>query len=386
MSESKDSEFVKALLAQEPMLNGAAFQEHRSKILERLAVAERQERRSRRLVVGATATALAVLSAVFGLLFFQSDHQPHWPDWITYLLALAVILFPFCSLLLAAIYFGRHWRELRRARDQAYRSALLNLPREIEELRRELSVLRREISSKDRGAFTVMELLSVVTVLGILVSLALPGLAQAKEKARSIQCTGNLSQLARGLIMYEGEERGYPGAGFPVVAQRMLTYRTDDSWDMRILPFVFNNTNLFNCPSERPRMNGQLKMDTYGYNAGGTCRINDFTQNLGLGFAHSFTNTAMSVVRPEHLRSPSEMIALGDLQMPPGVWINTITPNVPQPLGGLKTVVAPRHRGGANAAFCDGHVEFAKLARWIAPSDSDRRRWNNDHEPHPETW
>ena len=44
------------------------------------------------------------------------------------------------------------------------------------------------------------------------------------------------------------------------------------------------------------------------------------------------------------------------------------------------------HHGAANLNFADGHVESARQTNWIAATDTARRRWNNDHEPHPETW
>ncbi|PYL01555.1 MAG: hypothetical protein DME19_01215 [Verrucomicrobia bacterium] len=44
------------------------------------------------------------------------------------------------------------------------------------------------------------------------------------------------------------------------------------------------------------------------------------------------------------------------------------------------------HNDGANVLFCDGHVESAKQRKWQEPTDTARRRWNNDNQPHPETW
>jgi prepilin-type processing-associated H-X9-DG protein len=80
------------------------------------------------------------------------------------------------------------------------------------------------------------------------------------------------------------------------------------------------------------------------------------------------------------------MVAVGDMQMLPGLWINTITPNLSQPFGSLRTAIPDRHRRGANLVFCDGHVEFAKQNKWIESTAFARRRWNNDNQPHPETW
>jgi prepilin-type processing-associated H-X9-DG protein len=77
------------------------------------------------------------------------------------------------------------------------------------------------------------------------------------------------------------------------------------------------------------------------------------------------------------------MIAIGDLTDLQNVGVATITPELRPPYPGAP---AARHDGGANMVFCDGHIEFAKRKKWIEGTDAARRRWNNDHEPHPETW
>jgi prepilin-type processing-associated H-X9-DG protein len=44
------------------------------------------------------------------------------------------------------------------------------------------------------------------------------------------------------------------------------------------------------------------------------------------------------------------------------------------------TLTDSRHNRGANAAFCDAHVECVKTNILKAPSA--RQRWNYDHQPH----
>ena len=54
-------------------------------------------------------------------------------------------------------------------------------------------------------AFSLLELLIVITVLGILAALLFPVFAKAREKARTINCVGNEWQLALALTMYAGD-------------------------------------------------------------------------------------------------------------------------------------------------------------------------------------
>ncbi len=48
-------------------------------------------------------------------------------------------------------------------------------------------------------------------------------------------------------------------------------------------------------------------------------------------------------------------------------------------------ILTPRHGKGYNVVACDGHVILVERAEWIDPRKTSRN-WNNDHEPHPETW
>jgi prepilin-type N-terminal cleavage/methylation domain-containing protein len=53
-----------------------------------------------------------------------------------------------------------------------------------------------------RSGFTVVEMLVVITVIGILVALLLPAVQAARESSRRIQCSANLKQLARACHNY----------------------------------------------------------------------------------------------------------------------------------------------------------------------------------------
>ena len=67
------------------------------------------------------------------------------------------------------------------------------------------------------AAFTLIEMLVVIAIIGILAGLLLPALTSAREKARRIACLNNLNQFSKGLESYCADFAGYfpcyPGYG-----------------------------------------------------------------------------------------------------------------------------------------------------------------------------
>ena len=245
-----------------------------------------------------------------------------------------------------------------------------------------------------RFAFTLIELLVVIAIIAILASLLLPALARAKAAARSTECRNNLRTLGLAMRMYVDEFNRYPptvGAGVLGFGDAYGWLMLND-WKRTLIPHVGVQGGNFadksatmrtlRCPQLVSNEDGKRGNGQYACNASGTAKFQS-AANLGLGgYMDGKRPTAES-----RILTPADMIAVGDIT--PGFTMGEMF----WTSGYFDICATDRwmwpgasHSSQANLLFCDGHVESARQTNWVSSSEAARRRWNNDHEPHPETW
>jgi prepilin-type processing-associated H-X9-DG protein/prepilin-type N-terminal cleavage/methylation domain-containing protein len=246
------------------------------------------------------------------------------------------------------------------------------------------------------AAFTLIELLVVIAIIAILAALLLPALSQAKAQAKTTACKNNVRQIGFALSLYTTEFNYYPVhvANYQIPGGATGN-NVDFIWADLLLPYVASNRDVFFCPANPPNLkwtNSPINIYysgfSYGYNEGGSGILKTDppgqlpNKSLGLGWSQKFYNPDfLKAVPDSEVLMPADLIALGDTTSD-SYYDIAISPQ----FSFKKLWPGNRHNNGANILFCDGHVELMKQDKVVEETDSMRRRWNRDHEPHPDTW
>jgi prepilin-type N-terminal cleavage/methylation domain-containing protein len=239
-----------------------------------------------------------------------------------------------------------------------------------------------------RRAFTLVELLVVITIIGILIALLLPAIYGGIANARKLECADRMRQVTIATSGYAIQHGHYPGffnrlgdraAPWPVVVAKNLG-RVDifDAWsDPSLadaeLPRVV--LDVFKCPSNPPAMatvpqlsfvvnagassavaqspaNGVFLDRTLGAAApmltpagivDGAANTMLFSENVQATQWHVLEKNVMGFVWHPTTAPASEMLINRGLELP-------LSENTARP--------SSRHYGGVNATYCDDHVKF----------------------------
>ncbi len=96
----------------------------------------------------------------------------------------------------------------------------------------------RLVDRRHRAAFTLVELLVVISVIGVLVGLLLPAVQAAREAARKASCKNNLHQIGIALHLYNDAHRTLPTGCIEWRAWKSPPSHRQFAWSAFLLPFL----------------------------------------------------------------------------------------------------------------------------------------------------
>jgi prepilin-type processing-associated H-X9-DG protein len=163
--------------------------------------------------------------------------------------------------------------------------------------------------------------------------------AQAREKARTASCQSNLKQVGLALHMYVTD---YDGMGPLWGCNQEPQGRDTGPWT-RLQPYI-KNEQLYTCPSRPDLRWKRCGSVPSGWTAGG-----------GYGFNFVAVADRGWAAPDATFRWPAETILAADSDGQ--TFLNNPFCNFCQGDANLQ----PRHNGGANVAFLDGHVKWSQM-------------------------
>jgi len=230
-------------------------------------------------------------------------------------------------------------------------------------------------------AFTLVELLVVLAIIGILMALLLPAVQAAREAARRTSCLNNLHQMGIGLLNYHQALRSFPPGGIEPRTPRNPNGR-QLAWSLLLLPYIeqgplydrVDTRKAFDAPENAAAAATVLSVyicpsvpQASRLESGrGPCRYGGIYGERITG-PNNPPKGVMLYDRAIALHqipdgSTHTLIISEDSKFPDGQWINGR--NVFDQAFGINQAPAfendirSEHPQGANGLFCDGSARF----------------------------
>ncbi len=269
----------------------------------------------------------------------------------------------------------------------------------------------KNIQRSNRNGFTLIELLVVIAIIAILAAILFPVFAQARAKARQTSCLSNMKQVSLGALQYLQD---YDGVWMPARQNAAWVLQTDTqtpkrtrpytTWPVLVMPYT-KSWEITRCSSEPDHdfsganaweanfmlwphyaYNWNYMTDSYSQRPGEAAKTCHVSTTPGNGVSDGeIKSPAATVLFTEAKQvgdaagwyasffddSPGVALADDACSFIGSGWGTGTTGDtinwVNRKTGTGST--NPRHNGGSNVAFVDGHVKFLLPGTLAAGTD-----------------
>jgi prepilin-type N-terminal cleavage/methylation domain-containing protein len=229
------------------------------------------------------------------------------------------------------------------------------------------------------SGFTLVELLVVITIIGVLAALIVPAVSSALETARRNTCNNNLSQIGLGAFSYASNKGYYPGYLSPKLNTGAAAY---PSWQIVLLNDMGRENayrswidaatgetpylEMYVCPSDNTAVGLQGPYTSFAVNAGK--QGNDDTTSVYEGMCNNLsTNVKSRRVTIDGIPDGADMTILASENVDANKYYDTGMLADPEDLLGIiwlnsssTAPLAANKSTGKRTAFTSADFQYAR--------------------------
>ena len=202
-------------------------------------------------------------------------------------------------------------------------------------------------------AFTLIELLTVVAIIGILAAILFPAIGAVRSKAASTRSIGNLTQFGASYMTYAADNKGK----LPPASINNGT--TQKGWDYFLFPYLFPNNSDTNMPATGEAL--MMHSNDDRTDTANTGKRRSYSANAGATPVIDTTHTTWTV--HSSFNAPGRLILVTERPCGSGV-IGEFADSDVTPVTQVQAVPSgfELNPGGKfNYLFADGHVSTLSL-------------------------